>query len=168
MIKDISIEVDSFKDIFDDFDPTRQTLSRDFIEEIKLRHIQRPDVKKVRIIMPVKFKDMKKVSKEAIESIKIHFKTQENKKYKAILSIKKKGVLFCTIGLLLCLVAVFFPTLFSLNDTVIRLTELMYVPGWFGMWEGFGKLFDFPKELRDDEELFWSLSKLSYRFEYIT
>lgn len=164
-MSNIQIVVDNLDDIFDDFDPRRITLSRDFVRELKSRYLENPSAKGIVIIMPKEFKNRTK-SKEIIYKIKSHFKKQEIKKYKTITSIRKQGVFYVALGILVLTAVILVLQFLKLTRLGENLLELIYPLGWFGMWEGLSKIVDFPKELRDDEETYYALGEIAYKFSY--
>ncbi|HYG52289.1 MAG TPA: hypothetical protein VD905_15365, partial [Flavobacteriales bacterium] len=105
---DISIWLDSYNDIFSDFDPrpySQRTLSDDFLTQVrKVSHESEEKVNKLKLLLPA---DKREDKKEAVIAKRIHqhFKKhlhEHKKKYGATI---RKGIFFTVGGMLLMLVA---------------------------------------------------------------
>jgi len=167
-LKEIDIAIDTWDDIFSDFDPSpfsERTLSEDFIVELKKRYREtRKGNFAVAIFAPASLKDPKAES-TVIQRLKRHFKHRSLQRQKEIIAIRIKGVIFVLVGIgfLTFLTLAAYYKLFS-NLTVEILGIVVMPLGWFGIWEGFSKIVDTsPKALRE-ETLFKKLSTAQYRF----
>jgi len=170
-IKEIDIAIDTWDDIFSDFDPrplNERTLSEDFIFELRKRYRETRKGDFIIIIYaPISLKDAKSESM-VIQRLKKHFKHRYLQRQKEINRIRIRGVIFVLLGIcfltFLTLAAYF--KMFS--QLAIDTLGIVVMPlGWFGIWEGFSKIVDTSPKYLQEEMLFSKLSKAQYRFKFI-
>ena len=170
-LKEIDIVIDTWDDIFSDFDPSplsERTLSEDFIVELKKRYREtRKGDFAVTIYAPVSLKDARSET-TIIQRLKRHFKHRSLQRQKEINLIRIKGVIFVLLGIcfltFLTLAAYF--KLF--NDLIIDILGIVVMPlGWFGIWEGFSKVVDTSPKFIQEELLYNKLARAQYRFKFI-
>ncbi len=170
-IKEISIAIDDWSDIFSDFDPrplNERALSEDFIFELKRRFREtRKGTYVLSIYAPVALKDEKN-EKKVIQRLKMHFKHRALSRQKELNAIRVRGFLFVSVGIIF-LGFLTLATYFKFfSDLTIELLGIILMPlGWFGVWEGFSKIVDTSPIFMQEEKLFDKLSKAIYRFHYI-
>ena len=170
-IKEISLAIDAWSDIFSDFDPrplSIRALSEDFIAELKKRYREtRKGDFLVTIYAPISLKNTES-EKAVIQRLKKHFKHRSMQRQKEISRIRRRGFIFVAMGIC-ALGFLTISTYFQLfKEIAIEILGIIFMPlGWFGIWEGFSKIIDASPMLRQDEILFNKLSKASYRFKYI-
>ncbi|MBU1853943.1 MAG: hypothetical protein KJ957_07865 [Candidatus Omnitrophica bacterium] len=170
-IKEISIAIDTWDDIFSDFDPrplNDRTLSEDFISELKKRHREtRKGHFVVTVYVPLSMKD-EKSEKIVVQRLKRHFKYTSMQNQKEINLNRLRGIFFVIGGIcfLSFLTLVTFFELFS--ELTVEMLGIILMPlGWFGIWEGFSKIVDTSHAYVQEEMLFNKLSKATYGFKYI-
>lgn len=170
-IKETSVAIDTWDDIFSDFDPRPfdiRALSEDFIAELKKRYTETLSGSYlVTIYAPIALK-ADKTEKTVIQRLKRHFKHRALRCQKAINQTRARGAIFVASGILSLglLTFITFSRIFS--DLAIELLGIILMPlGWFGIWEGFSKIVDTSQGAITDEILFNQLSKASFRFRYI-
>ena len=170
-LREIAIVIDTWDDIFSDFDPrplSDRMVSSDFIGELKKRY------KETRsgdfLITIYASPSLKNVESERMvtKRLKQHFRQKFLQKKKILIHIRTRGIVFVIIGI--CSLS--FLTLATyykfLNELTIQLAGIIFMPlGWFGLWEGFSKLIDTSPALIEDTKLFEKLSKTKYEFRYI-
>ena len=170
-IKEISIAIDDWDDIFSDFDPrpfTQRALSEDFIAELKKRYREtRKGDYLVNIYAPARLRD-DKTEKAVIQRLKKHFSHRSLKRQREVMRIRTRGFIFVSFGIA-CLGFLTFITYFKrFTDLTIELLGIIFMPlGWFGIWEGFSKIVDTSLPSIEDMLLFRRLSKAAYKFYYI-
>jgi len=170
-IKEISIAIDTWDDVFSDFDPRPfgdRTLSEDFMAELKKRHREtRKGSFAVTIYAPASLQD-EKTEKTIMQRLKRHFKHRAMQRQQEIGRIRIRGVSFVILGALslgFLTVVTYFQ---YFNDLIIELLGIVFMPlGWFGIWEGFSKLVDTSPAFIQEEILFNKLSKASYQIKHI-
>ncbi len=170
-IKEISLAIDTWDDIFSDFDPRAlnvRALSEDFIAELKKRYREtRKGTFLVTIYAPISLKNAES-EKAVIQRLKKHFKHKSMQRQKELSRIRKRGIVFVLMGI--CFLGFLtISTYFQLfKEITIEILGIIFMPlGWFGIWEGFSKIIDTSPMLIQDEVLFNKLSKANYQFKHI-
>ena len=170
-IKEISIAIDTWDDIFSDFDPrplSIRALSEDFIAELKKRYREtRKGAFLVTIYAPTLLKSAES-EKAVIQRLKKHFKHRSMQRQKELNHIRKRGSIFVTMGIC-SLGFLTISTYFQLfRELTIEILGIIFMPlGWFGIWEGFSKIIDTSPMFIQEEILFNKLSKANYQFKHI-
>jgi hypothetical protein len=169
-IQDISIAIDSWDDIFSDFDPSpleQRILSEDFLSELKKRYreTQRGNFL-ITIYAPLSLRD-ESSEKIVLKRLKQYFKFRHLGLQKEFNESVGKGLIFVVMGILflstLTLVAYFK----LLGTLALELLSILLMPlGWFGIWEGFSRVIDPAPMLKQDLGLFAKLAKATYKFKY--
>ena len=170
-IREISIAIDNWDDIFSDFDPrplSERALSEDFIAELKKRYREtRKGQLALTIHAPLSLKN-EAHERVVIQRLKKHFKHRSLQRQRELTRIRKRGVIFVVFGILSLgfLTFITYSQLFS--RLAIELLSIIFMPlGWFGIWEGFSKIVDTSTIFIQEEMLFSKLSKAIYTFKYI-
>ena len=170
-INAISIAIDTYDDIFSDFDPrdlTQRDLSEDFIIELTRRH--RHDITgkyDVVLVAPRSIEDPV-AEKKIISRLNRYFNQKHLRYMKAINQIRMRGLIYIVSGMAV-LVALTLLTYYRVLDALTReIAGITFMPlGWFGIWEGFSKVVDIPFKLESDTRVYRKLSKAAYKFEHI-
>jgi hypothetical protein len=169
-IQEISIAIDSWDDIFSDFDPSpleQRVLSEDFLFELKKRYreTQRGNYV-ITLYAPITFKD-DNTERIVIKRLKQYFKFRFLSLAKELTHHRAKGGLFIVLGVgaLGMMSMVTFYKL--LNQLQIELLGIVLVPlGWFGIWEGFSRIIEPAPKLTQELELYSKLAKVTIKFKY--
>ncbi|MFC1667708.1 hypothetical protein ACFL0P_07640 [Candidatus Omnitrophota bacterium] len=170
-IKEASIAIDTWDDIFSDFDPRPlnvRALSEDFIAELKKRYREtRKGNFLITIYAPISLRNSES-EKTVIQRLKKYFKHRAMQRQKDIGRIRRRGVIFaimgiCSLGFLT--ISTYFQ---FFKELTIDILSIIFMPlGWFGIWEGFSKIVDTSPVVIQEEILFNKLSKASYQFKHI-
>ncbi|MEW6089195.1 MAG: hypothetical protein AB1498_12920 [bacterium] len=171
-INEVSIAIDTWDDVFSDFDPrplNERELSEDFISELKKRYRETQTGNIIiSIYEPVSLKDSN-AEKMVVHRIKRFFKHQYLQGLKDIGRIRMRGGIFVFLGIssltILTLVTHYNILLTKLANEILGIALMPL--GWFGIWEGFSKLVDTSPKVFQDNELFDKLSKAEFRFIYL-
>jgi hypothetical protein len=168
---EISIVIDTWDDIFSDFDPrplSERALSEDFIIELRKRYRETPlGVFTVSISPPAHLKD-DKLEKTIIQRIKRYFRHSALARKKVINSIRIRGVIFVIIGTILLAIFTFANHYNLLSRLANELSAIILLPlGWFGIWEGCSKIVDTSRKIIEEAELLNKFSKAEYAIKYI-
>ena len=163
--EDIPLILDSYEDIFSDFDPrpySSKALSGDFLLECKKASIDKKRRIKMRFFLP-------KNKRNSLEEIKIkkrlkeHFNKHLKGKKKEIRKIKLMGSFWVILGSIMMIVSTLLvdkPNSFSLN----LIMTLVQPAGWFFLWEGLGKILITPKEKLPDYHFYKKMSSSQVSF----
>ncbi|MBP7088378.1 MAG: hypothetical protein KBB01_03670 [Candidatus Omnitrophica bacterium] len=170
-LKEIAIVIDSWDDIFSDFDPrplSERTVSGDFVDELKKRYreTRRGDFI-IKIYAPLALKN-EESERKVTQRLKRDFRLQYLQKIKVLRRIRIRGMVFILIGvssLSFLTLATYFKFLDSL---ILEICGIILMPlGWFGFWEGLSKLIDTSPVFLQESSFFEKLSKATYQFHYL-
>lgn len=167
-LREITITLDNYDDIFSDFDPRayeERELSEDFLKEIQRRYMEdRKGRFEVHFTIPSMERDVKEellIKKRLRE----HFAFMAKEEEEAIKNTKMRGYAYLLIGAAVLLANVF--ALFVLNESsvVYQILSIMLVPaGWYGMFTGIGKVIDEPFDSVERKKVHEKFEKANYVF----
>lgn len=169
-IQEISIAIDSWDDIFSDFDPSpleQRILSEDFLSELKKRYreTQRGNFI-ITVYAPMSLKDDAS-ERIVIKRLKQYFKLRHLSTQKEINDARGKGTIFVIFGILFLSIITLIAYFKLLSPLAIELIGIILMPlGWFGIWEGFSRIIEPAPLIKQDLELFAKLSKAAFKFKY--
>ena len=169
-IQEISIAIDSWDDIFSDFDPSpleQRILSEDFLSELKKRYreTQRGNFI-ITIYAPMFLKD-DLTERIVIKRLKQYFKLRHLSTRKEINDARRKGIIFVVFGILFLSVLTLIAYFKMISLLAIELLGIILMPlGWFGIWEGFSRIIEPSPLIKQDLELFGKLTKAVFKFKY--
>jgi len=160
----ISIVLDSYEDIFSDFDPRPyavRALSDDFLLECKKAAVVKTNKLELRFLLPSKKRsipDEIKIKKRLKEYFQKHFK----EKHKELNKIKLRGFFWFIAGAIVMILA---PFLFNNEDYLFRVLAIMSEPAaWFFFWEGLGKIFLLSKSEVEDYKFYKKMTNVEISF----
>lgn len=160
-IKQISIAIDTWDDIFSDFDPSPlsyRTLSEDFLRELTKRYRETKSGQFiVMIYAPLKLKRGHK-EKIIVRRIRDYFDTKYQQKRGEVRKYALTGGLMLLTGLTVII------GLYFLRSTIA--SELLLPLGWFGAWEGISKVFNILTSAKQELDIENKFSNASYEFYY--
>ncbi|MFH0877742.1 MAG: hypothetical protein V1863_05925 [Candidatus Omnitrophota bacterium] len=169
-IQEITIAIDSWDDVFSDFDPSpleQRILSEDFLLELRKRYreTQRGNYI-ITIYAPVSLKD--DASERIVNKrLKQYFRFRHLAILKEINAARRKGTIFVIFGIVFLSVLTLVAYYKMLSMLAIELLGIVLMPlGWFGIWEGFSRIIESPPKLKQNLELFGRLSKAAFKFKY--
>jgi len=146
----ISLILDSYDDIFSDFDPrgySERSLSDDFLAECKKVALDKGEKLELRIMVPRKLRNIRdeiKIKKR----LKSHFHKHYLEKQSEVRKVKKLGVSWFLMGTILMITSTL---LYDQTGFIFKLLEVMLTPAaWFMFWEGLGKVLIYSKEKEPD------------------
>ena len=169
-IQDISIAIDSWDDVFSDFDPSpleHRVLSEDFLAELKKRYRETQRGNSIiTIYAPLSLKD-ESSERIVLKRLKQYFRLRHLSLQKEIGMALTKGGMFVVMGIVflgaLTLIAYFK----MMSPLALELLSILFMPlGWFGIWEGFSRIIDPSPLTKQDLELFGKLTKATIKFKY--
>lgn len=162
----ISLVLDSYNDIFSDFDPrgySERALSDDFLLECKRAAHDKGDRGiELRFLIPKnvrRLKDEELIKQRLLE----HFKKHVVEKHIDIKNYQRTGVLWIVLGMAIIVTNAIVS--FNFNSPLIETSlKLLEVPSWFLVWEGLGKIFIRAKEKVPDYEFYKKMSSATVGF----
>lgn len=169
-IQEISIAIDSWDDIFSDFDPSpleQRVLSEDFLSELRKRYRETQLGNYViTLYAPITFKD-DNTERIVIKRLKQYFKFRFLALTKELNHHRAKGGLFIVLGVVALGIMSMVTFLELLSQLPIELLGIVLVPlGWFGIWEGFSRIIEPAPKLTQELELYNKLAKVTIKFKY--
>ena len=138
----ISLIIDTYNDIFSDFDPrpfNERALSDDFLLECRRATLDKAE-HGLEIILSVP-----KIIRNSVDESKIkqrmreHFHNHYLKKEKEMKSTKKEGSCWVLFGAAL-LAGILYGLVNTENSILNAFFTILEVPSWFLMWEGMNKI----------------------------
>mgnify|MGYP000216547842 CR=1 FL=1 len=164
----INIALDTYDDIFSDFDPSpysTRILSDDFLKEIQKRYSERHKGEfEIRFTIPQAQRNLKTESLIK-KRIKDYFsQVLKNTEYE-LKKKKQKGLLYITIGFSLLALQMYISTYQNNGNFFAKMIEIFLVPaGWYGMFEGIGNLLETPPALESQQRFYTKLKNANYVF----
>jgi len=160
----ISIVLDSYNDLFSDFDPRPyfiRALSDDFLLECKKAAVVKTNKLELRLLLPSRKRNISdeiKIKKRLKEYFQKHFKEKQRELNK----VKLKGLFWFLAGAVVMISA---PFLFNNEDYLFRVLAIMSEPAaWFFFWEGLGKIFLLSKSEVEDYKFYKKMTNLEVSF----
>jgi hypothetical protein len=163
--KDIPLILDSYDDLFSNFDPrpySQRALSKDFILECQ----KASEDKKGDIELKFLVKKEARNSKEEgiiIKRIKDHFHKHFLEKRKELFNLRLIGFIWFFVGCLLIVSTTFFGQEGS-SFAVRLIVAIAHPAGWFFLWEGMGKVIIHSKEKREEHIFHKKMNKVKISF----
>lgn len=165
----ISLILNSYNDLFSDFDPrptTERGLSEDFLDECR-RAVRDKSSKEVgtelRILVP---KNRRNSLEESLikRRLKEHFTKHFYEKKKEVNRIKLEGWMWFFIGLVISIISALLLGVYE-ERFIFKILLVMSEPaGWFFFWEGLDKVFITAKEKKPEYEFYEKMisSRISF------
>ena len=160
----ISLILDSYDDIFSDFDPRPynvKALSDDFLSECKKASVDKDKELELRFLVP-KYKRNTNKEYEIRKRLRAHFQKHHKEKEKEIKGIKKEGLAWFFLGAVVMLIAAY---VYKFPGFLFEFIFVISQPaGWFFFWEGLGKIFMEAKKKKPDYNFYRKMSKAHIYF----
>src|SRR3989344_2146248 len=162
----ISLILDSYDDIFSDFDPRPynvKALSDDFLSECKRASADKNKELELRFLVPRhkrKTNDEYEIRKRLRNHFQKHFKEKESE----IKEIKRNGLTWFFIGAIVMIGATFLYKYEDFNFFFTFLLVMSEPAGWFFFWEGLDKVFIEAKKKKPDYEFYRKMNKARIYF----
>ncbi|MCX6769219.1 MAG: hypothetical protein NT051_00885 [Candidatus Micrarchaeota archaeon] len=167
-LREITITLDTYDDIFSDFDPrpfTQRALSEDFVKEINRRYLEdRRGRFVVNFTIPSSERDLKEefIIKKRLRE---HFAAMVKREGETIKRTKMRGYLYIAVGMLVLLANTYVFLSLSEDHLLYQLLTIMLVPaGWYGMFTGIGKVVDEPYDAAERKKVHEKFEKANYIF----
>ena len=160
----ISLILDSYDDIFSDFDPrqySEKALSDDFLSECKRAAKDKEVGVELRLLVPKhkrKFDDENKIRKRLKNHFNKHFKEKE----KEMRSVKREGLMWFFLGVVVMVAATFF---YKRDEFIFTLLFIMAEPAsWFLFWEGLNLIIFESKKISPNLEFYRKMNECHINF----
>ena len=165
---EISIILDTYDDIFSDFDPRAymiREISDDFIQEAKKAIKQKaPGRIELKFLVPAhhrSFPDEALIKKR----IKDHFRIMLHQSTQELKSVRKRGALMILLGAAFGLVATWV-SLWQTTSEFLKhgLLILLEPASWFNIWSGFDQFVFTADEKKPDNEFYQRMNNMDITF----
>jgi hypothetical protein len=162
----IPLILDSYDDIFSDFDPrgySEKALSDDFLSECKRAAKDKEFGAELRFFVPQakrKLGEEKEIKKRLKDHFKKHYLLLKRERKKEL----RMGISFMIVGIILMLVATF--VLFKYEETFASsfIIIILEPGGWFFFWEGLEQIVFQPKSAKSEKAFYKKMSDCSVKF----
>ena len=170
-LKHISIVIDTWDDIFSDFDPSplnERTLSEDFLIELQKRYKTNKKGQFEITILAPKTLQKDDAGKKVVGRLKKHFRTLTKQRIDDINKSKLKGGYFIIFGIIFLAIITILNYFKMYSDILVETIGIIFIPiGWFGIWEGFGKIVDPSPILMSEEKFYKKMADATYQFQFV-
>lgn len=164
-MKNIDIALESYDDIFSDFDIStfaKRELSEDFIKELVKRTSIERDAKSFQFTLSIPASKRDHAIERIIHRrIKQHFIKRSEGLDADIKSYQHRGIKYIIAGSAIIILHIFLPNDIPLVEVF---SNIILVAGWFGVWTGIAKILDDPISLIRQQKLFTHLATAHYQF----
>ena len=167
-MREIAITLDTYDDIFSDFDPrpySQREMSEDFLKEISRRYMEGKHGRfEVHLIIPSSERDMK-AELLIKKRLREQFTFMVKRETEAIKKTKGRGYLYMLIGFLILLADTYFFFYLTYDSFLYHLLSILLVPaGWYGMFTGIGKVIDEPYDAAERKKLHEKFEHADFTF----
>ncbi len=163
----ISIWIDTYDDIFSDFDPrpySERTLSIDFLNEVRQASKVKSSGKlELKILVPKEVRDPQSEEK-VIGRLLDYFIHHRDQSQIEIRAMKRKGILLTLAGESLIIGAAYLSKLLSENFWIHLLIVIFEPAGWFMTWAGLEDLIYEVKEKKAEVMFYAKMSSCEIHF----
>ncbi|MFA6329052.1 MAG: hypothetical protein WCX64_00010 [Candidatus Micrarchaeia archaeon] len=165
-LSEISIILDTYDDIFSDFDPRPydvRSLSDDFLLEVKKATRQKGSKIELKVMMP---EALRKPEEEAIikKRVKAHYRNTVEQINRDVLKMRKKGGLFILVGVVILTLVVLMLSIVPAGLMQTFFLFLFEPAGWFTLWNGFDYLFIQPSSRYEERDFYHKMSNSDISF----
>ena len=163
---EISLQLDTYDDIFSDFDPrhySQRALSDDFLLEAKKAALDKEGNLELRFLIP---KQQRKIEHEITikRRLREHFKKHGLQMQKEIKKIRKQGIVMTFAGIVMILVATYLLSLKS-DDLLIHFLIVILEPGgWFTAWTGLDEIYYTARQKKPDLTFYQKMMNAEIHF----
>lgn len=164
--KRLPLQIDSYNDIFSDFDPRpfeHRALSIDFLDESKRAVRELGEGIELRFFIPQNKRNLKQeglIKKRLWE----HFKKHHDLILKEKKSIIKRGLSFVAAGFILMIIATYFLFTYEKNLIGSFFVILLEPASWFLFWEGLNLTIFESRKLKGDLDFYKKMSHCKIEF----
>jgi len=164
---DISLWLDSYNDIFSDFDPRAtevRAISVDFLDEAKRAAVDKDEGLALNLLVPKGKRDRK--SEPIIEHrLRNHFERHHKILKKETRTLIRTGVLFVLAGVLIMAIAAYVLVNYEGKTVLASFLLILLEPaGWFFFWEGLDIIIFKPKDKKAELSFYKKLSHAKINF----
>lgn len=167
---EISLILDTYDDIFSDFDPrpySERALSEDFLSEAKRATRDKGEGLELHFLIP---KDIRNTAYEELirQRLKDHFRKHYKRAKKELAAYKRQALLLIIVGIVIGLVdalTLSTPTTFDLSALFTEALGIVLTPAsWFSIWTGLEHLVYKPADKVSEEAFYKKMETVKISF----
>jgi hypothetical protein len=160
-IAEISVWLDTYDDLFSDFDPRpyeERAVSDDFLREAKTFGKEK-SAGQFELVLLIPHK-LQNTDQETVIIQRLHefFSANHTQSHKAIAANRRSGAAMTALALLLLLLAAWLRAAHGQSFLMNFFLVVLEPAGWFTIWNGFERLFFVPAQLRSDMDFYEKMS----------
>lgn len=166
-LSEVSIWLDTYDDIFSDFDPrpySQRALSDDFISETKKATRNKTSgMFELRFLLPpsVRNADAEDVIRKRVREF---FKDHHQRLRKEMRNLRNKSLSLALLGICMMLLAAYIQ-MQPLSTFLLQLVFVLLDPaGWFALWYGLDQLVSISTQKRPELDFYHKMAKCEIRF----
>jgi len=162
--EEIPLILDSYEDLFSDFDPrgfSQKALSGDFLLECRKASVDKKKIE-LKFFLPRKKRNLKEEAKIK-RRLKEHFKKHAKEKKIEIRKIRVGGTFWAILGSVMMVTSAFF---FTTPSSFFQhlVATLIQPAGWFFLWEGLAKILITSKDRMPDYRFYKKMANSDISF----
>lgn len=163
---EISILLDTYDDIFSDFDPrsySQRALSDDFLLEAKRAARDKEGMFEIRFLIP---KQHRNFEHEILikKRLREHFKKHAAILQHEISGIKKRGFIMAMAGVIMIMLATYLLSLKSDSFLIHFLIVILEPAGWFTSWTGLDEIYYTTRSKKPDFDFYSKMMNSEIHF----
>ncbi len=164
----VNLALDSYEDIFSDFDPSsysKKTISDDFTREIQKRYTENKNGKfEVVLSLPKNLRN-DKLEEIIKKRIKEHYKNKTKESSDKIGKMQLKGLNRIFLGICFVFLGVVLKLYFGGTTEFIDVfTSFFEIAGWFSIWTGYEYRSDKPSDILELRDFYRKFQNADYKF----
>ncbi len=166
-LSEISLQIDTYDDIFSDFDPrpySQRALSDDFLIEAKKASRDKPSgTIELTFLMPRERRDG---TEEVLikRRLREHFKKHYLQLIDEMHTIRKRGMIMACLGILFITLASYIASIANGSFFMHFLVVVLEPAGWFTAWTGLDEIYYTAKQKQPDLEFYEKMSNAEIAF----
>jgi hypothetical protein len=161
----VALILDSYDDIFSDFDPRQyheKAISDDFLHECEKAVKDKEEQFEITFMVPKNKRSIQDESRIK-KRLKHHFFHRFHEKEKEIKTLKREGWSWFALGTIFILATTY---IYEKQGFFFNLLEIVLTPaGWFTFWEGLAKIFITAREKKPKHEFYKKMTQSILKFE---
>ncbi len=166
-LAEVSILLDSYEDIFSDFDPSEykeRVVSDDFIAQVR-KFTRRKSAEKMslKLMMPLAQRN-ELTEKVIIRRLHSHFRNAYQRAITDIRQTNLRAMILCIIGIVMIFIATYFSLLMPVKPHLHFIIALFEPGGWFFIWTGLDHLLFSSKDAKRDKSFYSKMMKSEISF----
>lgn len=166
-LAEVSVLLDSYDDIFSDFDPSdykERAVSDDFITQVrKFTRRKSAEIMSLKLLMPSAQRN-EQTEKVIIRRLHSHFRNAYQHAISEIRKSNLRAIILCFIGIVMMFAATYISFITPEKPQLHFIVALFEPGGWFFIWTGLDHLLFSSKEAKIDKVFYSKMMKSEVNF----